>query len=165
MQCTLFLVSNPTLSAGCHFIRLLPGSGKDCTQNRCTDQLCTLGGRVSINIVIEMTELEANRVGKRFSCEAAPLRSQTQKTTSSNKQYKMPGTTAVLMVLTSLVPDPVRRRHSICRRPGVLERALEELLFCTCLLRGAGRRKERLRSHFACSTGISSTITISMRPQ
>ena len=30
------LVSYPTLSAGRHFIRRLPGSGKDCTQNRCT---------------------------------------------------------------------------------------------------------------------------------
>ena len=120
---------------------------------------------MNIIIVIEMTELEANHVGKRFSCEAAPLRSQTQKTSSSNKRFKIPGTAAVLMVLTSLVSDPVRRLHSICRRPGVLERVLEKLLFCTCLLRGAGRRKERLRSHFASSTGISSTITIFMRPQ
>ena len=34
--CRHRLVSYPTLSAGRHFIRRLPGSGKDCTQNRCT---------------------------------------------------------------------------------------------------------------------------------
>ena len=83
---------------------------------------------MNIVIVTEMTELEANRVGKRFLCEAASLRRQTQKTRSSNKQLKTPGTTAAIMVLISLIPDPVRRRHSICFRPGVLERVLEELL-------------------------------------
>ena len=31
------LVSYPTLSAGCHFIRHLPGSGKDWAQNCCTE--------------------------------------------------------------------------------------------------------------------------------
>ena len=35
-QCVCTVVSYPTLSAGRHFIRRLPGSGKDCTQNRCT---------------------------------------------------------------------------------------------------------------------------------
>ena len=30
------LVLYPTLSAGRHFIRRLPGSGKDCNENRCT---------------------------------------------------------------------------------------------------------------------------------
>ena len=34
----------------------------------------------------------------------------------------------VIMVLTSLVPDPVRCRHSICRRPSVFHSVLEELL-------------------------------------
>ena len=109
---------------------------------------------MNIIIVIEMTELEANRVGERFLCEAAPLSSQTQKTSSSNTRSKTPGTTAVIMVLTSLVPDSVHRRQSICRRPGVLERVLEELLFCICLLRVAGLRKKRLRTQFASSTGI-----------
>ena len=43
---------------------------------------------MNIVIVIEMTELEGNRVGKRFLCEAAPLRRQTQKTSSSNKRIR-----------------------------------------------------------------------------
>ena len=109
---------------------------------------------MNIIIVIEMTELEANRVGKRFLCEVAPLSSQTQKTSSSNTRSKTPGTTAVIMVLTSLVPDSVHHRQSMFRRPGVLER-MEELLFCICPLRVAGLRKKRLRTQFASSTGIS----------
>ena len=109
---------------------------------------------MNIIIVIEMTELEANCVGKRFLCEAAPLSSQTQKTSSSNTRSNTPGTTAVIMVLTSLIPDSVHRRQSIFRRPGVLERVLEELLFCIYLLRVAGLRKKRLRMQFASSTGI-----------
>ena len=109
---------------------------------------------MNIVIVIEITELEANRVGKRFLCEAAPLRRQTQKTSSSNKRSETSRTTATILVLISLVPDPVRHRHSICRRPGVLERVLEELLFCTCLLRVAGLCKKRVRTQFASSTGM-----------
>ena len=109
---------------------------------------------MNIIIVIEMTELEANRVGKRFLCEAAPISSQTQKTSSSNTRSKTPGTTAVIMVLTSLMPDPVNRRQSIFRCPGVLERVLEELLFYIGLPRVAGLRKKRLRTQFASSTGI-----------
>ena len=109
---------------------------------------------MNIIIVIEMTELEANRVGKRFLCEAASISSQTQKTSSSNTRSKTPGTTAVIMVLTSLIPDPVHRRQSIFRRLGVLERVLEELLFCTGLPRVAGLRKKRSRMQFASSTGI-----------
>ena len=98
---------------------------------------------MNIIIVIEMTELEANRVGKRFLCEAAPISSQTQKTSSS-----------VIMVLTSLMRDPVHRRQSIFRCPGVLERVLEELLFYIGLPWVAGLRKKRLRTQFASSTGI-----------
>ena len=109
---------------------------------------------MNIVIVIEMTELEANRIGERFGCEAAPLRWQTQKTSSSNKQSKTPGTTAVIMVLTSVVSDPVHRRQSLCRRPGVLDRVMEELLFCIYLMRVAGLLKKRLRMQFASSTGI-----------
>ena len=102
---------------------------------------------MNIIIVIEMTELEANRVGKRFLCEAAARRKRPV-------LPKTPGTTAVIMVLTSLMPDPVHRRQSIFRRPGVLERVLEELLFCIGLPRVAGLRKKRLRTQFASSTGI-----------
>ena len=109
---------------------------------------------MNIITVIEMTELEANRVGKRFLCEAAPISSQTQMTSSSNTRSKTPGTTAVIMVLTSLIPDPVNRRQSIFRLPGVLERVLEELLFCIGLPRVAGLRKKRFRTQFASSTGI-----------
>ena len=109
---------------------------------------------MNIIIVIEMTELEANHIGKRFLCEAAPLGSQTQKTSSSNMRSKMPGMTAVIMVLTSLIPDPVHRRQSICRHPDVLERVLEELLFCICLLRVAGLRKKHLCTQFASGTSI-----------
>ena len=76
---------------------------------------------------------------------------QTQKTSSSNKRSKTPGTTAVIMVLTSVVSDPIRRRHSICRRPGVLDRVMEELFFCIYLMRVAGLLKKRLRTHFASS--------------
>ena len=36
-QCVYTLVSYPTLSAGRHFIRHLPGSGKDWAQNCCTE--------------------------------------------------------------------------------------------------------------------------------
>ena len=36
-QCVYTLVSYPTLSAVCHFIRHLPGSGKDLAQNCCTE--------------------------------------------------------------------------------------------------------------------------------
>ena len=100
---------------------------------------------MNIVIVIEMTELEANRIGERFRCEAAPLRWQTQKTSSSNKQSKTHGTTAVIMVLTSVVSDPVRRRQSICRRSGVLDLVMEELLFCIYLMKFAGLLKKRLR--------------------
>ena len=53
-----------------------------------------------------------------------------------------------------LIPDPVHRRQSIFRGPGVLERVLEELLFCIGLLRVAGLCKKRLRTQFASSTGI-----------
>ena len=53
-----------------------------------------------------------------------------------------------------LIPDSVHRRQSIFRGPGVLERVLEELLFCIGLLRVAGLRKKRLRTQFASSTGI-----------
>ena len=104
---------------------------------------------MNIIIVIEMTELEANRVGKRFLCEAAPISSQFFQHT-----IKDAGTTAVIMVLTSLIPDPVHRRQSIFRRPGVLERVLEELLFCIGLPMVAGLRKKRSRTQFASSTGI-----------
>ena len=54
-------------------------------------------------------------------------------------------------ILTSLVPDPVRHCHSICRRLGVLHRVLEEMLFCICLLRVAGLPKQRLHTQFAFS--------------
>ena len=50
------------------------------------------------------------------------------------------------MVVTSLVPDPVRRRHSICCRPGVLDRVMEGLLFCIYLMGVAGWLKKRLRT-------------------
>ena len=109
---------------------------------------------MNIVIVIEMTELEANRIGERFGCKAAPLRWQTQKTSFSNKQSKTPGTTAVIMVLTTVVSDSVHRRQSICHRPGVLDRVMEELFFCIYLLRVAGLLKKRLRMQFASSTGI-----------
>ncbi len=105
--------------------------------------------------LIEMTELEANRVGKRFLCEVTPFRRQTQRTSYSNKRSKTPWMTAVITaVLTGLVPDPVRLHHSICHRPGVFDSMLEELLFCVCLLRVAHLRKKRLRKQFASSTGI-----------
>ena len=101
---------------------------------------------MNIVIVIEMTELEANRIDERFWCEAAPLRWKTQKTSSFNKRSKTPGTTAMIMVLTSVVSDPVRCSHSICCRPGVLDRVMEELLFCIYLMRVAGLLKKRLRT-------------------
>ena len=59
------------------------------------------------------------------------------------------------MVLTSLIPDPVHGRQSIFRRPGVLERVLEELPLCIGLRRVAGLCKKRSRTQFASSTGIS----------
>ena len=117
---------------------------------------------MNIIIVIEMTELEANRVGKRFLCEAAPISSQTQKISSSNTRSKTPGTTAVIMVLTSLIPDPVLRRQSIFRHPGVLERVLEELLFSRGLLVCV---KSVYVRNLLPAPAFSSTITIFMRPQ
>ena len=123
---------------------------------------------MNIVIVIEMTELEANRIGERFGCEAAPLRWQTQKISSSNKRSKTPGTTAVIMVLTSVVSDPVHCRHSICRRPGVLDRVMEELLLCNYLMRVA-QQLVCSKSVYVCNLlpapAFSSTITIFMRPQ
>ena len=79
------------------------------------------------------------------------MRSSTPQEANAKDQFFQQATKdaqddTVIMVLTSLVPDPVRCRHSICSRPSVFHSVLEELLFLHLPPEVDGLRKKRLRT-------------------
>ena len=94
----------------------------------------------------------------------ASLRRQVQKSSSSNTRSKTPGRQQIEWRRRTGSGTRLVSTMSTAVVPGILNRLLEELVFCVWLLRGAASHEKRLPTRFASSSVISITIIILTRP-